>query len=81
MMKVEEIMTRNVIYAEVPGNREQVLETIQEKKISGIPLVKKGTKNLIGIITRERHASEPRRIAACPNDEQKRRDDLPRITF
>ena len=53
MMKVEEMMTRNVIYAEVPGNREQVLETIQEKKISGIPLVKKGTKNLIGIITRE----------------------------
>ncbi len=52
-MKVADIMNPNVIYAEVPGNREQVLETIQEKKISGMPLVKKGTKNLIGIITRE----------------------------
>ena len=52
-MKVEDIMNSNVIYAEVPGNREQVLETLQEKKISGMPLVKKGTKNLIGIITRE----------------------------
>jgi len=52
-MKVADIMNPNVIYAEVPGNREQVLETIQDKKISGMPLVKKGTKNLIGIITRE----------------------------
>lgn len=52
-MKVEDIMNPNVIYAEVPGNRDQVLETFQEKKISGMPLVKKGTKNLIGIITRE----------------------------
>jgi len=53
MMKVADIMNPNVIYAEVPGKREQVLETIQDKKISGMPLVKKGTKNLIGIITRE----------------------------
>lgn len=52
-MKVRDIMNQNVICAEVPGSREQVLNTLKEKKISGMPVVKKGTKKLIGIITRE----------------------------
>jgi CBS domain-containing protein len=52
-MKVEDLMNPNVIYAEVPGSRDQVFRTIQQKKISGMPVVKKGTRNLIGIITRE----------------------------
>lgn len=52
-MKVRDVMNQNVIYAEVPGSREQVLNMLKEKKISGMPVVKKGTKKLIGIITRE----------------------------
>ncbi|MBC7113691.1 MAG: CBS domain-containing protein [Candidatus Methanomethyliales bacterium] len=52
-MFVSEVMNQNVIYAEVPGNREQVLKKLIEKKISGLPVVKKGTKMLVGIITRE----------------------------
>lgn len=58
---VNDIMNQNVIYAEVPGNREQLLKKLIEKKISGLPVVKKGTKNLVGIITREdllRHCDE-----------------------
>ncbi|MBM5804779.1 MAG: CBS domain-containing protein [Candidatus Verstraetearchaeota archaeon] len=61
MATVKDLMNHKVFYAEVPGSREQVLKTLQEKKISGIPVVKKGTKNLIGIITREdllRHSDE-----------------------
>lgn len=52
MATVKDLMNPKVFYAEVPSSREQVLKTLQEKKISGIPVVKKGTKNLIGIITR-----------------------------
>jgi CBS domain-containing protein len=61
MVTVKDLMNPNVFFAEVPGSREQVLKTLQEKKISGMPVVKKGTKNLIGIITREdllRHSDE-----------------------
>jgi CBS domain-containing protein len=52
-MKVRDVMNQKVIYAEVPGSREQVLNMLKEKKISGMPVVKKDTKKLIGIITRE----------------------------
>lgn len=52
-MKVSELMNPNVICAEVPGSRDQVLRVLQEKKISGMPVVKKGTKQLVGIVTRE----------------------------
>lgn len=52
-MKVKDIMNSNVVSAEVPGNREQVLSILKEKRISGMPVVKKGTKKLAGIITRE----------------------------
>lgn len=60
-MKVSDLMNPNVMYAEVPGSREQVLKVLQEKKISGMPVVKKGTKQLVGIVTREdilRHPDE-----------------------
>jgi CBS domain-containing protein len=52
-MKVKDVMNTNVVCAEVPGNREQVLTVLKEKRISGMPVVKKGTKRLAGIITRE----------------------------
>lgn len=54
-------MNQNVMYVEVPGSRDQVLRILQEKKISGMPAVRKGTKQLVGIITREdilRHPDE-----------------------
>lgn len=52
-MKVKEIMNSSVVCAEVPGSREQVLAILKEKRISGMPVVKKGSKKLVGIITRE----------------------------
>jgi CBS domain-containing protein len=52
-MDVKSIMNSNVVFAEVPGNREQVIAKLKEHKISGVPVVKKGTKKLIGIVTRK----------------------------
>jgi len=49
---VKDIMTTNVIYAEVPGTREQVLRLMTKHKVMGLPVVKKGTKRVVGIVTR-----------------------------
>ncbi len=43
-------MVREVAYAEIPGNRDDVLKALQDRKVSGLPVVKKG--EVVGIITR-----------------------------
>ncbi len=58
-MLVKDIMTQDVIYAEVPGNASEALELIIKKNISGMPVVKRGTKELLGIITRDDFAKHP----------------------
>ena len=47
---VRDVMVREVAYAEIPGNRDDVLKTLQDRKVSGLPVVKKG--EVTGIITR-----------------------------
>ncbi len=47
---VKDVMVREVAYAEIPGNRDDVLKTLQDRKVSGLPVVKKG--EVAGIITR-----------------------------
>lgn len=49
-IKVEEIMVREVAYAELPGTRDEVLEILKNRHISGVPIVKDG--KLVGIVTR-----------------------------
>ena len=51
-MMVKDCMQSDVAYVSVPGTREDVLQIMAEKQISGVPVVKKGTKTLVGIITR-----------------------------
>ena len=51
-MKVKDIMTRNVIYAEVPGDTKEALEIMLKHNVSGLPVVKRKTKKLVGIVTR-----------------------------
>jgi CBS domain-containing protein len=48
--KVEEMMVRNVAYATLPGSRDEVLEILKNKHISGVPVVK--NNDLVGIVTR-----------------------------
>ncbi len=49
-VRVEEVMVREVASAELPGSRDEVLEILKIKHISGVPIVKNG--NLVGIVTR-----------------------------
>ena len=58
-MTVKEIMTQDPLTIEVPGTREDVLEKIWESGIFAFPCVKKGTKELVGIITEEDLIQKP----------------------
>ena len=49
-MLVEEAMVRDVAYVNIPGNRDEVLRTLQKRRVSGVPVVKKG--DVMGMITR-----------------------------
>lgn len=51
-MMVKDCMQSEVVYVSVPGTREDVLQLMAEKQINGVPVVKKGTKKLVGIVTR-----------------------------
>ncbi len=50
-MKAEEIMNPDVIYATLPGSRENVLELFKKYGISAVPVLKNG--ELVGIVTRK----------------------------
>jgi len=47
---VREVMVRDVAYVTIPGSRDDVLRTLQERKVSGVPVIKKG--EVVGMITR-----------------------------
>ncbi len=47
---IEEVMVKEVSYAELPGSRDEVLEILKTKHISGVPIVKNG--EVVGIVTR-----------------------------
>lgn len=47
---VKDVMVRDVAYVSIPGNRDEVLKTLQKRRVSGVPVVKKGV--VVGMITR-----------------------------
>jgi len=49
-VKVKSVMTKEVQGAEVPGNREEALELLKKLKVSALPVLKHGTKELVGIV-------------------------------
>ncbi|MDP3066609.1 MAG: CBS domain-containing protein [Methanobacteriaceae archaeon] len=51
-MQIKEIMSETIHFIQVPGNRDNALDIMRENKVSGLPVVKKGTKTLVGILTR-----------------------------
>ena len=51
-MLVKEIMAEDIYFVRVPGNRTNALEIMREKKVSGLPVVKNGTNELVGLLTR-----------------------------
>ena len=58
-MLVKDIMAENVFYIHVPGNRANAMELMREKNVSGLPVVKNGTKQLVGILTRSDLVKNP----------------------
>jgi len=69
-LKVKDVMTTDIIVAEVPGNREDVLRMFGKYEISGMPVVKAGTKKLAGVITRNDlfRNSDETQLAMIMND-------------
>lgn len=47
---VKDVMVRDVAYASIPGSRDDVLKTLQDHKVSGVPVIKKD--EVVGMITR-----------------------------
>jgi CBS domain-containing protein len=45
-------MQSDVIHVSVPGTREDVLQIMADQQVNGLPVVKKGSKTLVGIVTR-----------------------------
>lgn len=58
-LKVRNLMTTDVVCATVPGSRRDVLKLMRERGVTGLPVVKKDTKKLIGIITRTDLVNKP----------------------
>lgn len=51
-MIVKDCMQADVVFVTVPGMRDDVLSIMAEEQINSFPVCKKGTRTLVGIITR-----------------------------
>lgn len=51
-MKVEEIMSKELIVGYVPGTVEEALTILSKNDVTGIPVLKKGTDLIKGVVTR-----------------------------
>lgn len=69
-LKVKDVMDKNPIVAEVPGSREDVLRIFAKYEVSGVPVVKAGTKKLVGVVTRNDlfKRAEEEQLALIMND-------------
>jgi CBS domain-containing protein len=56
---VKDFMTKNVIYCEVPSTRTEVLSIMKKHKVTCLPVVKKGTRKLVGLVTRFSFLEKP----------------------
>jgi CBS domain-containing protein len=51
-VKVEEVMSRELIVGYVPGTIKDALKILAKHNVSGMPILKKDTKNVVGVLTR-----------------------------
>lgn len=59
MMLVKDIMSDEIHYVKVPGNRANAMSLMRKTNVSGVPVVKEGTKKLVGIVTRSDLVGNP----------------------
>lgn len=50
-MLVKDVMTKEIVYVVIPGRRKDALDTMQKKNIFNLPVVKKGSKKLVGVVS------------------------------
>lgn len=58
-MHVKDLMTRDVISVQAPGKKAEAIRLLAQNRISGLPVVKKGTTKLVGILTRKNIFEHP----------------------
>lgn len=58
-MKVQDVMTTDPVCAKVPGSRDDLFELIREHGITSFPVLKEGTKQVVGIVTETDIVSKP----------------------
>ncbi|MBU7023403.1 MAG: CBS domain-containing protein [Theionarchaea archaeon] len=58
-MLVEEIMTTDVVTITVPGKRKTALEMMRKHNLSGLPVLKEGTKEIVGFVSLEDLIAHP----------------------
>ena len=58
-MQVKDVMTPEVIFVNAPGKKADAIRLLAQNRISGLPVVKKGTRQLVGIITRKNIFEHP----------------------
>ena len=52
-MKVEDVMSEDLIVGYVPGTVKDALKILAKHNVSGMPILKKDTKTVVGVITRQ----------------------------
>lgn len=52
-MKVEDVMSEELIFGYVPGTVKDALKIFAKHNVSGMPVLKKDTKTVVGVITRQ----------------------------
>jgi CBS domain-containing protein len=52
MIKVEDVMSKELIVGYVPGTIREALKVLAKHNVSGMPIVKKDTKKVVGVLTR-----------------------------
>jgi len=50
-MQVKDVMTKEVKWVEVPGTRAEALELLKKLGTNAVPVVKRGTDELVGMVT------------------------------
>ena len=51
-MKVEEVMSKDLVVGYVPGTIRDALRILAKHNVSGMPVLKKDTKQVVGVVTR-----------------------------
>ncbi|MFN4133162.1 MAG: CBS domain-containing protein [Candidatus Hadarchaeales archaeon] len=58
-MKVKDVMTKEVRTVELPGTRADALEVMKKVGVSALPVVRKGTGELVGMIVAQKLVENP----------------------